>query len=843
MQNFYFSLLAVCNQAKCKFHSVLFSISFVFVLLCFGSNAQSQNLQINEQGYFETQGLNVMVFHDIYPEGHQGGVGIIQNGDRVATNGDIRLEATPGQWQPIPKFHKRIVDTLNNSISAHLSYPDSSKHLKGFNPINYPDLYFNYTVNVTVIENTIKVSVDLDRPLPKEFIGKVGFNFELFPTPLFGKRYFMDDQSGIFPRQMNGPLYKDADSNLQMTPLATGKKLVIAPEVNERSVVIESKTGKLQLIDGRGKHNNGWFVVRSVVAEGATKNAVEWLITPNILENWINKPVIQVSQLGYHPKQQKIANIELDKNDTQIRKLSLIRINSNGIEEEVKLFNGDYWGNFLRYKYLQFDFSEIAKEGIYQIKYGEYTSHAFEIKTDIYDRHVWQPTLEYYLPVQMCHMRVNDRYKVWHDFCHLDDALMAPINHNHFDGYKQGESTLCKYKPGNHVPEINVGGWHDAGDYDIRVGSQATTVKMLALAIEEFGISYDQTTVDQENKLVEMHQPDGISDAHQQVEHGVLSILGGYKALGRLYRGIICQNLRQYVLLGDASSMTDNLIYDSTLQTHEKTGTHSGINDDRWVFTEENPGKEINVAASLAVASRVLIDYNSELANECLVVAEELWESVNNNTKVNKTEAAVELYKTTQKETYLNYIINNRESIIKNISREGHVVARIIKQIDDKEFVSEFEVAIKDLYNQIEAEHKENPYGVPYRPHIWGAGWGIQHFGVKQYFLHKAFPEIFNNNYMLHALNFILGVHPGNNTASFASGVGANSVEVAYGVNRDEWSYIPGGSVSGTALIRPDFAELKEWPYLWQQTEYVMGGGATNYMFLVLAAQNVLANK
>ena len=63
---------------------------------------------------------------------------------------------------------------------------------------------------------------------------------------------------------------------------------------------------------------------------------------------------------------------------------------------------------------------------------------------------------------------------------------------------------------------------------------------------------------------------------------------------------------------------------------------------------------------------------------------------------------------------------------------------------------------------------------------------------------------------------------------------------VAYGVNRDDWSFIPGGSASGTALIRPDLPELKTWPYLWQQTEYVMGGGATNYMFLVLAVQDIM---
>jgi hypothetical protein len=90
----------------------------------------------------------------------------------------------------------------------------------------------------------------------------------------------------------------------------------------------------------------------------------------------------------------------------------------------------------------------------------------------------------------------------------------------------------------------------------------------------------------------------------------------------------------------------------------------------------------------------------------------------------------------------------------------------------------------------------------------------------------------------MEALNFVLGVHPGDNPESFASGVGAISATVAYGANRADWSYIPGGVISGTALIRPDLPELKIWPYFWQQREYVLGGGATNFMFLALAAQH-----
>jgi len=70
--------------------------------------------------------------------------------------------------------------------------------------------------------------------------------------------------------------------------------------------------------------------------------------------------------------------------------------------------------------------------------------------------------------------------------------------------------------------------------------------------------------------------------------------------------------------------------------------------------------------------------------------------------------------------------------------------------------------------------------------------------------------------------------------------VGSESMTTAYGFNRADWSYIPGGVVSGTNLIRPDLPELKNYPFLWQQSEYVMGGGATHYMFLALAADQVL---
>ncbi len=816
---------------------------FLLILIVFSVKAQNK-LVINQDEYFEMPGLNVMVFYDIYPEGHQGAVGIIQNGTRVATNGDLRLEPTPGQWQPIPKTGKREVFPENNEIRIECTYPDEGRNRKGFNPIFYPDLNFSYNVRVFGEGKNFRIVVDLKEPLPDKWIGKVGFNLEFFPGLLFGKSWYMDSKSGIFPLQANGPMQKDADGNWQAFPMAIGKKLTIAPEESAQTMIITSLKSELQLLDGRFYHNNGWFVVRSDIQAGATAGAIEWLVEPNVIDGFKQPPVVHVSQVGYHPNQPKIATLELDKSENNIKNMTLIRFDEMGVPTTVKQEKPVFWGKYLRFNYYQLDFSEIQQPGIYQVVYGIYKTEPFKIDNDVYERHVWQPTLEYFLPVQMCHMRINEGYRVWHDYCHMDDALMAPLDTNHFDGYRQGSSTLTDFEPYEQVPGLNVGGWHDAGDYDLRVESQAGTVWTLALAYEEFGVDWDQTMVDQENKVVEIHLPDGKPDVLQQIEHGVLTILGGYENMGRLYRGIICNNLRQYVLLGDASSMTDGLKYNPDLAEKERTGTESGKTDDRWVFTEENAGHEYTAIQALAAAARVLKGYNDNLASRCLKAATELYDVPREDSRwssAGKINAACELLMTTNEQKYQQDILDMKDQLVRGLSRTGASVARIIDRCKNEEFKTEVMEAFRELAVQLKERQKENPFGVPYNIAIWGDGWGIQRLGMQQYFLHKNLPEIFEADLMLNALNFMLGNHPGENTSSFASGVGSRSIVEAYGVNRADRSFIPGGVASGTGIIRPDFPELKEWPYFWQQTEYVMGGGATHFMFLVLAADYLLS--
>ena len=839
-----------------NFHSNHIPVVTLVGLLLTAMTVSAQTFRLNSEGYFNAGGTDVMAFSDFYPEGHQGGVCVIMNGHRIATNGDLRLEATPGQWQPVPKQLKREV--VGNRIVTTLCYPDSSRHMTGFNPMVYPDWQVSYTVTIEPQGRSIVVTVDLDKPVPDFLLGKVGFNLEFFPGELFGKPWVMDDLTGIYPQQPNAPLLSqptnrghDGDffagkgqkadlarldgegysplraDDIIAAPYAEGRKFTSRPDDKSQKLTIESLTGNLKLYDGRMNHNNGWFVLRSEIARGATKGAVRWIITPEVDEQWRYQPVIQTSQIGYQTKQQKRIVIETDKRETTLGDVELVRIDAQG-ETVVRTMKPTVWGNFLRYRYLTADLSDVQQPGLYQVRYGESLSSVFRIADDVYDRGVWQPVIEYFLPVQMCHMRVSEKYRIWHDACHMDDAMMARVG-NHIDGYEQRPG-LSKFAEGERVPGVNIGGWHDAGDFDLRIESQAGEAYILALAYEQFHPDIDVTAIDHERHRVEIHEPDGKNDILQQVENGALTVVRTYQALGRLYRGIICNNLRQYAMLGDAAAMTDGV---------------AGNADDRWIFTEENPMRALSTAAQLAGAARVLRGFNDELSKECLQIATDIYEQ----TEVSgfmigmKLQAAAELFLTTKEQSYLDFILSQQETIVRGVGRSGWYLARIVKQLEAKKdkrskaFVTAFRNALVSYRTELEKQAAETPYGVPYRPSIWGAGWDIQRFGFEYYFLANAYPDIFPADIIYSALDFVLGCHPGSNTASFASGVGAKSATVAYGLNRADWSYIPGGVVSGTALIRPDFPELLTFPFLWQQTEYVLGGGSSHYMFLVLAAK------
>ena len=809
--------------------------------------------KIHPLNYLETEGAMALVFSNLYEEGKQGGLELIHHGLRVLTNGNVRLEAAPDQWAGLPKIEKRTIDRVNEEIHVKLYYED---------PV------FNYTMVVRGMGHALQVLVNLDEPLPEELVGKISFNVELLPSAYMGLSYQLGITNGIFPRQVNGPVTAAAGSLPQAKPLATGHRIAIASEDPERYMSIESNTAPMQLLDGRAAAPNGWFVLRCPIPANRSTNAISWYINPGSVMGWVRPPVICHSQVGYHPKQQKKAIVELDPNDKDVKNFAVQKIGDYGSAENVLEGLPEVWGQFLYFKYATFDFSAVQTPGLYRLAYGDKATAVFRIHKDVYQKETWQPTLETFLPVQMCHMAVRDGYRLWHGACHLDDALQAPTPHEHFDGYRQKEETDSPFQPYEHIPHLDRGGWHDAGDYDLAAGSQAGTTFLLALTRETFGLNSDQTSVDREARLVQLHTPDGVPDIVEQVAHGVESLLSGYRAVGHSFAGIIENCLEQYVHLGDAATMTDNQVYQSANAADPQMDWATGVMDDRWAFTNRDTALEYMAAGALAAASRILRGFEEELAEESLQTALKAWtyEQTHDPVKspgayvpwdarAQEILAAVELLLATGDRAYLDHLYQLWDSIEERIHAVGWSVARLMPQLEII-YQYKLEAALINFSRDLRGRAARNPFGLPFDtrwmdpalstqedvtpfPMIWGIGWNLQQQAVELYFLQQAFPHLFDADVIQCVLNYVYGAHPASDT-SLVGGVGTESLTIHYGINRAEWSYVPGGVVSGPNLIRPWFPELMDpFPFLWQQKEYVIGGAAS-YLFLVLAVDRLV---
>ena len=801
-------------------------------------SGEPASLQINDRDYFEGRGVDVLVFSNwydgLFSDSKISGVELIHHGVRTATNGDVRLNATPEQWDVIPAFVERKIDRKSNSIEAFLRYPSFD---------------FDFSVKAESRGGGMLISVHLPEPLPAELEGRAGFNLEFLPAAYFERTFVMNDETGAFPLYPRGP--KEQNDRVAPEPLAVGNRLVLAPDDPERTVTISSREARLSLYDGRAKAQNGWFVVRSLLPANETGQVLEWTLTANTEENWLRDPAILHSQVGYHPQQDKVAVIELDKNDRAAKRMRLLRVTPQGETEQVLEEQPAEWGEYLRYRYRVFDFSEVSSEGIYYLEYGSQRSAAFRIADDVY-HDVWKPTLDIYFPVQMDHVTVNEAYRVWHGASHLDDALQAPVNHEHFDLYAQGPTTDTQYEPGERIPGLNVGGWYDAGDYDIRTQTQYYVVNTMVSAWENFGIARDNTSVDYERKFVDIHVPDGKADLLQQIEHGTLALIAQHRAVGHAIPGIIVPDLSQYTHLGDGLTMTDNLLYNRELDELESNGFESGLFDDRWAFTSRSSSLNFGSIAALAAASRALRGFNDELAEESLETAIRAWEDERSkgpfsfrhgNTTggplaAEEMKAALELLVTTGEQAYAERFLHYLPEVEKQFGVYATLAVRAVPYMDDQYRSRIRELAISHAA-ALEGLERQNPFGVPITEGGWAGNGTIINLGVANWYLHREFPDVVDREEVLKSLNYIFGTHPGS-SISFVSAVGARSKKVAYGMNRADYSFIAGGIVPGVLIIKPDFPENKEdWPFLWGQNEYVISVGAS-YIFLANAVHELL---
>jgi hypothetical protein len=435
---------------------------------------------------------------------------------------------------------------------------------------------------------------------------------------------------------------------------------------------------------------------------------------------------------------------------------------------------------------------------------------------------------------------------------------------------------------------MNVGGWYDAGDFDLEEPAQLSVIQSLALAYREFNLKYDELTVDEAAREVEMHRPDGVPDTVQQVKHGALLILAQFHNIGHAIRGTHEPDLRQYTQVGDGASKTDGRTYDPKLGPNETKGDYSGKPDDRWIFTTNNPFFQWNAIAALAAAADTLKGWDDALAKDCLDTAIKAWKDTTANPTLYPTDggpdrqasrsgvlaasqgavsgtqdarkpksntaastnagtpaappagrrrsfvgmdwaAALELtIATNGAEPYKSRLKELFPQMItpEQMDFNGWKAVRALPYLDASA-KDQMREAVRTYMASLDKQLEATPFGVPPSLGTWGGSGAVVDMAVRMYFLHKTFPDLVGPEYTLRAVNYILGTHPVSST-SYVAGVGTVSKTMTYSNNRADNAYIPGAVIPGYIIIKPDFPEcIDDFGFLWFEDEAVVAGSAS----------------
>ena len=865
---------------------LLFLISVSFI-------SKAQDLKLNDRDYFERQGVNVLVFSNNFNGGFNdeknSGIEIIHHGVRTIQGGAVRLNNTPEQWDLVPKTVSRTVDREKGSIEVVMRYDDYD---------------FDSRVVVTGKGKAVEISVWLDKPVPEKLAGEAGFNIEFLPSQYWLKTYNVDGRLGRLPRyatsqtitrpnaekprQFKGfKTYDDRGTNrfVDPLPIETGHKITLATDQPDRMVTISSDA-ELKLYDGRILAQNGWYVLRSVLPKNKTGKVLSWTVEPNAIPNWIREPNIGFSQVGYTPDQPKVAVIELDKNDQPKATASLMRIKPDGSSEQAYQGEIKTWGPYYKYNYVKFDFSEVREAGVYYIQYGNTRSNDFLIDDHVYDK-ITDATTDVWVPIHMNHMYVNEGYRTWHGEPFKEGYLQAPPS-DHFDLHHQGPTTDTKYKPYELIPGLNVGGFFDAGDFDIETGSNINVVQNFIRTWELFKPMRDETFVSQKQRYVDLHRPDGVPDILQFIEHGTLNLVAQTEQIGHMASTLSNSVLDNYHHLGDAASITDGLHYDPSLKPYEVSadGKRSGTPDDMWAFTTRSPQLDLRAANMFAAASHALKGYNDDLAERALTQSKRLmaeatelikqrtaarnqqmeadfnwldgFENRVNGVKPDKKRQKLmersrknreqygdmstnlQLYGATQEKQYLNnFALQIWDALELNLASNMQTALDAIPYMDEayKQKLRPYVVKYNDY---IKSFDQQNPYGVPIGLGNWAGVNMVLNFGIAVNYAHIYYPDVVSKDEVYRVANWLYGCHPYHNY-SFVAVVGAaRPKQVFYGNNRADFSAIPGNVAPGLLFRQPDhFENFDDWPFLWGQNEGTIAGN-TQYVIFGSSFKNIV---
>ncbi len=591
----------------------------------------------------------------------------------------------------------------------------------------------------------------------------ISFQIE-FPMEKFSGEHFVADGEKI-------NLPKDKSENPHIKGgIGTIK---ICPENPILDIAVESTGNDLSINDMRKWNEFSWQIDAEIPAPGEDGSSIA-VAFPKPGGKSVPSFNLRISQIGYPVNAKKIAILDWPRDGKAPNDDSFTVSDAEGsIVLKGRLGKPQ---DFFQFKAAGIDFSGISREGDYKIGCAG-LERIVKIRDNVFNDDLWRSTLGCFIPYQMCHASVElPEMKFSRRAAFLDDAVRVPANFPGIDSFKSYGCDDSGLKEGEHF-SCGLGGWFDAGDYDLNINAQGFTVLMLSLAFEEFGIGIDEATLDVGKKVWIGGKPDGKADILQQIQWGVLWLLSMQRQDGRVYVGVV--------------EKPDK--YGSEVVPEDVTDNISGTGDERHLYADYHADLQLIQAIALASASRALKKDFPDLSGKCISFAEKSFEYFCSRPEVYRAtvyfrpeernkgrdgmylSALSELFITTGKPEYLSKIEAEKDEIGRmkfdwpmpfetmhmNYWYSAPFLARLHPKLSDgglKDAVGKACLeAIKIQLERVEP----SPYPFyKWQFDDWGNNGTCLARVFDAYWLSKSFPDRIGIDSALHSMLWMFGLHP-----------------------------------------------------------------------------------
>ena len=541
-----------------------------------------------------------------------------------------------------------------------------------------------------------------------------------------------------------------------------------------------------------------------------------------------HSPMIVVNQIGYLPRQSKIA----------------LLLNSAAANTPVELVNHQTGAVVFSQKpgrartdgasgdvIQAIDFSQVQQEGQYHWQTGSLKSAPFKIAAKVYQESFATLLRSYYL--QRCGVELHDPVTgIYHPPCHVKDATMA-----HQD---------IAHQAGQSLPSL--GGWHDAGDYGKYVATTAVTIgRILSLYEHHPQLFWD-------GQLSIPESGNGLPDVLDEMQFGLDWMLRMQRSDGAVYRKL------------SGKSWPIGLSPDEDQQA-------------RYVYGVSTP-ETAKFAAAMAIAARTFQPLKPELAKQYQSAAEKAWSylaktptmqvnwvdgddsgsgkylSSEDDTEASLTVdtddrfwAAAELYIATGKPEFEQYVaqyLKHSDYTLfewKDPSALGMTDYLFqTKQPIAAEIRTQLVSKLQKRADQALAKANRSGYRLANNRFIWGSNKIAAEEAITLFYAHQASPQIAYQTAAADQLDYLLGRNPFNQT--FVTGLGTNPVRHANHLfARAKKLYIPGLLVGGPNTLAQDKiapAKLGIRSYIDDERSYATNEYAIDYNASLITLMGLL---